>query len=187
MMRLLDIFRNRTSQQRFEQQVAPHLEGLYKQAFRYVGKGEDAEDLIQDVLLETFEKRHKLEDVNNLGAWLNRCLYHRFVDRYRSAKRAPEHVDVNGEELQASLIGESLDESNYFAQQLLGGLDLLSLEQKSVINLHDLCGYSLSEVSGIMQMPVGTLKSHLHRGRKHLQKRLQLKPEMQASSRQSLG
>jgi len=53
--------------------------------------------------------------------------------------------------------------------------------------LHDLCGHSLAEISGIMQMPIGTLKSHLHRGRKQLQKQLQLKPEMQAYSLESRG
>lgn len=187
MMRILDILRNQTTQQQFELQVRPHLESLYKQAFRYTGNGADAEDLIQDVLLEAFEKRKNLKAVNNVGSWLNRCLYHRFVDRYRSAKRMPEQLDVHNVELQAQLVGDSLDESSYFAQQLVAGLELLSFEQKSAIKLHDLCGHSLAEVSGIMQMPIGTLKSHLHRGRKQLQKQLQLKPEMQADSLQSRG
>ena len=83
MMRLLDIFRSASRQQQFEAQVKPHLANLYKQAFRYTGNAFDAEDLIQDVLLEAFEKRQSLKTVKNLGAWLNRCLYHRFVDRYR--------------------------------------------------------------------------------------------------------
>jgi RNA polymerase sigma-70 factor (ECF subfamily) len=187
MMQLLDIFRSRTRQQRFEALVQPHLESLYKQAYRYTGNGADAEDLIQDVLLESFEKRDKLKGVNNVGSWLNRCLYHRFVDRYRTAKRMPEQLDVHSRELQAQLVGASLDESKVFAQQLVEGLELLSLEQKSAIKLHDLCGHSLAEVSEIMQMPVGTLKSHLHRGRKQLQKQLQLKPEMQASGLRSRG
>jgi len=187
MMRILDILRNQTTQQRFEVQVSPHLESLYKQAFRYVGNRTDAEDLIQDVLLEAFEKRQNLKAVNNVGSWLNRCLYHRFVDRYRSAKRLPEQLDVHSTELQAQLIGDSLDESSYFAQQLLEGIERLSFEQQSAIKLHDLCGHSLAEISGIMQMPIGTLKSHLHRGRKQLQKQLQLKPEMQAYSLESRG
>jgi len=186
-MRILDILRNQTAQQRFEVQVSPHLESLYKQAFRYVGNRTDAEDLIQDVLLEAFEKRQNLKAVNNVGSWLNRCLYHRFVDSYRSAKRAPEQLDVHSTELQAQLIGDSLDESSYFAQQLLEGIERLSFEQQSAIKLHDLCGHSLAEISGIMQMPIGTLKSHLHRGRKQLQKQLQLKPEMQAYSLESRG
>jgi len=187
MMRILDILRNQTTQQRFEVQVSPHLESLYKQAFRYVGNRTDAEDLIQDVLLEAFEKRQNLKAVNNVGSWLNRCLYHRFVDRYPSAKRLPEQLDVHSTELQAQLIGDSLDESSYFAQQLLEGIERLSFEQQSAIKLHDLCGHSLAEISGIMQMPIGTLKSHLHRGRKQLQKQLQLKPEMQAYSLESRG
>jgi len=187
MIRILDILRNQTKQQRFEIQVKPHLESMYKQAFRYTGNRADAEDLIQDVLLEAFEKRQNLKAVNNVGSWLNRCLYHRFVDRYRSAKRVPDQLDVHSAELQAQLVGDSLDESGYFAQQLLDGIEQLSFEQKSAIKLHDLCGHSLAEVSGIMQMPVGTLKSHLHRGRKQLQKQLQLKPEMQAYRLESRG
>ena len=94
---------------------------------------------------------------------------------------------MHSSELQTLLHGNALDESDYFAQQLIKGLELLSIEQRVAINLHDLLGYTLLELSEIMEMPVGTLKSHLHRGRKQLQKHLELKPEMLAHSLQHRG
>jgi RNA polymerase sigma-70 factor (ECF subfamily) len=178
MKSILSIFQAPRSKPSFDTMLAPHLATLFKQAYRYVGNTFDAEDLLQDVLLECYQRRSKLDDVNNLGAWLNRCLYHRFIDFHRRQGRRPEMENVDNPELQPLLLGEQLDEQHYFEQQLVSGLDALSLHQKAVINLHDLCGFTLPEIEPIMGMPVGTLKSHLHRGRKRLKAHLQLEHSM---------
>lgn len=182
MKNLLTIFKRQTKVEDFEALLQPHLDTLYNQAYRYTGSSHDAEDLLQDLLLETYRKRDKLLGVKNVGGWLNRCLYHRFIDRYRSARSKPDFDDIQNPELENQLIGDHLDENHYFAAQIHQNLALLSENQRAAINLHDYCGYSLLEISDIMDMPTGTLKSHLHRGRKRLQKSLQLKPEMLASA-----
>ncbi|GAA6153814.1 RNA polymerase sigma factor [Pseudoteredinibacter isoporae] len=164
--------------QSIEESLKPHLETLYRQAYRYVSNEFDAEDLLQDVLLDFFRNQDKIECIENTGAWLNRCLYHRFVDHYRREGRKPSMNDIDDPELQAHLHGDLLDEQQYFEQQLIKGLDLLSMHQKAVITLHDLCGFTLPEIEKTMSLPIGTLKSHLHRGRKALQRHLELEPTM---------
>jgi len=178
----LKIFSPNSRQEKFEALLRPHIDGLYKQAYHYTGNNYDADDLLQDVLLKTFRKQQELKQVKNLPAWLNRCMYYRFVDRHRAYRRQPEFEDVNNHELEAQLPSESLSEDQYFKVQLHRGLEKLSSEQRAVINLHDLNGYSLPEISSMIDMPVGTLKSHLHRGRKQLEKRLRLTPEMLETS-----
>lgn len=182
MKSFLSIFRRASSEHKFEELLRPHLNNLYKQAFHYTGSSFDAEDLLQDVLLETYQKRERLQHVTNLPAWLNRCLYFRFVDRHRASKRQPELEELANEDLDEKLQGTCLSEDEYFKGQMYRGLDMLSAEQRAVINLHDLVGYSLPEISGIMDIPIGTLKSSLHRGRKKLKEYLKLKPEMLESN-----
>lgn len=178
MKSILSIFRGSSRKPSFETMLSPHLGTLFKQAYRYVGNTFDAEDLLQDVLLECYQRRNKLDDVKNLGAWLNRCLYHRFIDFHRRQGRKPDMENLDNPELQALLLGDRLDEQHYFEEQLVSGLDALSLHQKAAINLHDLCGFTLPEIEHIMGIPVGTLKSHLHRGRKRLKTLLQLELSM---------
>ncbi|NIB38568.1 RNA polymerase sigma factor [Pseudomaricurvus alkylphenolicus] len=163
--------------ERFEERLAQHLESLYQQAYQYTGNTHDAEDLLQDLLLELYGKQESVMAVKNLPAWLSRCLYNRFVDRYRKYRRQPEQQDVHNEALQGELAHPGMQERDYFHRQLLRHLERLSLEQRSVISLHDLSGYSLAEISLIMDAPVGTLKSHLHRGRKKLKEALNLQPD----------
>ena len=182
MKSFLKIFSRKTRQEKFSAMLRPHIGGLYKQAYHYTGNSFDAEDLVQDVLLKTFQKMQELKKVKNLPAWLNRCMYYRFVDRHRAKQRQPDFEDINNPELEMQLPCESLSEDHYFKLQLHRGLEKLSLQQRAVINLHDLNGYSLPEISIMMDVPVGTLKSHLHRGRKQLEKYLRLTPEMLATN-----
>jgi len=182
MKNFLSIFLPESRHQKFEALIRPHIDALYKQAYHYTGNSFDAEDLLQDVLLKTFQKQQELKRVKNLPAWLNRCMYYRFVDHHRAHQRQPDFEDINNQSLEGQLPSESLSEDQYFKLQLYRGLEKLSHEQRAVINLYDLNGYSLPEISSMMDVPIGTLKSHLHRGRKQLQKCLRLTPEMLESN-----
>lgn len=182
MKSFLRIFRRTSSEHKFEVLLRPYLNNLYKQAYHYTGNSYDAEDLLQDVLLEIYQKRQKLQHVKNLPAWLNRCLYFRFVDRHRARQRQPEMEELTNEDLNGRLQTACLSEDDYFKLQMYRGMEKLSAEQRGVINLHDLSGYSLPEISGMMGTPVGTLKSSLHRGRKKLREHLNLEPEMLESN-----
>ncbi len=184
MNNIISLFSRANKTQPFEHLVAPHVSGLYRQAYQYTGNASDADDLLQDVLLELFNKQEQMAQANNLPAWLNRCLFHRFVDRCRSQKRAPECDNID--DINISDDRRSMEPEQYcLNRQIIAGLQRLNPIQRAVVSLHDIGGFSLPELADIVDMPLGTLKSHLHRARKQLKKNLQLQP-FDAQARQSV-
>ncbi len=167
----------------FESLLAPHMEALYKQAYCYTGNTTDAEDLLQELLLFLYKRHEKLQELDPLRPWLMRCLYHRFVDNYRRKPQEIYNSDyIYNEEThhnvspsQAKTLNNQ-QETQYFQSQIKKALKMLSYEQRAVITLCDIEGRSLLEVAEITEIPVGTLKSHLHRGRKQLKKLLDVQP-----------
>lgn len=184
MNNIISLFSRVNKTQPFEHLLAPHISGLYRQAYQYTGNASDADDLLQDVLLELFNKQEQMSQANNLPAWLNRCLYHRFVDRCRSQNRAPEHEDIDAIHISDEQRSNQ-PEQFCLNGQIIAALQSLNPVQRAVVSLHDISGFSLPELASIVDMPLGTLKSHLHRARKQLKKNLQLQP-FDADVRQSV-
>lgn len=177
MSKVISFFKSqKSSQEQFQLLVAPYMELMYGQAYKYTGSAHAAEDLLQDLLLELYQKQDKLAKVENPKAWLMRCLYNRFVDSYRKKKAQPGFDDIHDEQTSNRLAHRDCPETSYYHEQIVEGLELLSTEQRAVIGLHDLEGHTLAEISEALSMPVGTLKSHLHRGRKKLKEKLKLQP-----------
>jgi len=160
----------------FEALLSPHIKQLYQQACHYTGAVADAEDLLQDLLVELFAKQDKMRSSTNLAAWLNRCLYNRFIDRYRQSKRYSQHEDIDQLSAHLEPYASHHPETECYHQQIRDGLKQLNDVQRAVVSLHDICGFSLPELAEIVDMPLGTLKSHLHRARKQLKNNLQLQP-----------
>lgn len=161
-------------EQSFESIMAPHMDSLYRQAYQYTGSAMEAEDLIQDLLVDLLAREHALREIGALRPWLKRCLYHRFVDQYRSRQRRPVQFDSEVQERTAEA-GHGPEDS-YWHQQVVDGLQSLSPEQRAVLSLHDIQGHTLPALSELLDIPLGTLKSQLHRGRKNLKSHLQLQP-----------
>lgn len=176
MNNIISLFSSRDGADTFEARLAPHIKGLYSQAWRYTGNCEEAEDLLQDLLLELYGKQEQMAQADNLPAWLNRCLYHRFVDRHRRRARAPRLEDVSAKHHQEALAHPDSAESDYMHTQVLRGMAKLNPVQRAVASLHDISGYSLPEIADITNVPLGTLKSHLHRARHRLKSLLELQP-----------
>ena len=149
----------------FETLLSPHLSNLYRQAYHYMGSVADAEDLLQDLLVHLYTRQDRLREVDNLPAWLNRCMYNRFVDGHRKQKRTPEHQLLDE---QIADEGQAKAEGSYYHREILQSMEQLSKVQRAVVSMHDIEGFTLPELSEVMNIPVGTLKSHLHRGRKKL-------------------
>ena len=169
---ILSIFKRPHAECSLSELLAPHMTRLYRQAYKYGGSEHEAEELLQDLMLECSEREEQLREAPAPAAWLSRVLYHRFVDRYRKTARHGNHASIEDHHL----ISPDSPEGDYLFQQLLRSLDDLSAEQRAVISLHDIEGYTLSEISEVMDMPIGTLKSHLHRGRKRIKNSIQLQP-----------
>ncbi|MGJ8693032.1 MAG: RNA polymerase sigma factor [Thalassotalea sp.] len=162
--------------QPFEALVAPHMNALFKVAFQYTGNQHDAEDLLQDLLIYLFTKQDEMQKIEKIKPWLMRCLYHRFVDLYRKKQRQPHLEDINDEKVQP--IFKHFDNHQHADQQneIYRALNTLSADQRAIVTLHDINGYTLAELAEIMATPLGTLKSNLHRARTALKKRISLQP-----------
>ena len=176
MNKVISFFKKPSKGNSFEALLAPHMDSLYRQSYQYTGSTHDAEDLLQDLLIELFQKQNQLKAAKSPRAWLTRCLYHRFIDGYRKQKSTPEFDDINDELTSNKLLSLECPANTYWHQEVIAGLSLLTKDQRTTINLHDIEGFTLAEVSEITEMPIGTLKSHLHRGRKMMQKRLNVQP-----------
>ena len=159
----------------FDTLLRPHLDRLYRLAYRLAGSKPEAEDLFQDVLLKAFARLDDLLAVTEPGSWLCRVMYNHFLDNRRRFARARlvsiEESQLPGRSVE-SLPGdldpvrdaERLDN----IMRLNRALAALSDEHRLVVLLHDSEGYKLEEIHQITGVPVGTIKSRLHRARARL-------------------
>ncbi len=163
----------------FDALLRPHLERLYRLAYRLAGSKPEAEDLFQDVLVKAFARLGDLVDVREPGSWLCRVMYNHFIDQRRRFARARlvcvEETQLPGQSVE-SLPGD-LDpvrdvERLENIMRLDRALAALSDEHRLVVRLHDAEGYKLKEIHEITGDPVGTIKSRLHRARVRLRELL---------------
>ena len=166
-------------QRRFEQEALPLLPGMYSAAYRLTRNAADAEDLIQETFLRAFRAFHQFEPGTNLKAWLYRILTNTFINSYRKRQREP--VTVLEEEIpdwylygtdqsEASAETEVLDRMP--DEDVREALDALPEQFRMAVWLADVEGFSYKEIAEILDIPIGTVMSRLHRGRKALEKRL---------------
>ncbi len=152
--------------------LRPHLTKLYRFAFRLTGRRADAEDLVQDTLLKVYKRQTDLAALDDAGQWLARVLYNQFVDDTRRYGRSPLRLvadDMAPDELSASANEpDELFERGEDEAALTRALERLPEQQRIVVLLHDAEGYTLSELEKLIDVPVGTLKSRLHRARRRL-------------------
>ncbi len=173
---------------RFERLVQPHLQGMYRFAFRLAGQQQDAEDLVQDVVVKLYPRLEELEAVDQLRPWLNRVLYRHFIDQVRRKGRQSDRPisEVADPEQQAGYLdafasdtpemGEQLDLAR-LGPQLARVLESLSPDQRTLIMLHDVDGWRQEDIAEVLDVPIGTIKSRLHRCRAALRERVQREME----------
>ncbi|HTF16140.1 MAG TPA: RNA polymerase sigma factor [Burkholderiales bacterium] len=169
----------------FEDLLRPHVEYLYRLAWRFSGSVADAEDLVQDVLLKLYPRTQELLEIQRLRPWLARVLYHQYVDSFRQKARSPvvelvtdaEGADDALDTTPAARDGpEEHAERNQWRERILAALQRLNPEQRAVVAMHDVEGYTLEELETILATPLGTLKSRLHRARERLRALLPMEP-----------
>ncbi|MDX1404487.1 MAG: RNA polymerase sigma factor [Woeseiaceae bacterium] len=164
----------------FDALLRPHLERLFRFAYRLTASRAEAEDLFQDVLLKVYTRLDDLLDVAEPAPWLCRVMYNHFIDNRRRFARArlvsvPEGqlpgagLDSLAGDLDPQRDAERLDN----IMRLDRALAALSDEHRLVVLLHDAEGYKLQEIQQITGDPLGTIKSRLHRARARLRERLE--------------
>ena len=159
----------------FEHLVRPHFDRLFRLAWRLAGSKADAEDLFQELLIKAFSKLDELVNIDQPGPWLCRVMYNLYVDDRRRFARQRIHTVEEGHLPGDGLAGlPGPDDPVYNNQRIeqLQRLDKalaqLSDEHRLVVLLHDAEGYKLSEIQDLTGVPVGTVKSRLHRARARL-------------------
>lgn len=154
--------------------MRPHLDRLYRLAFRLCNDRSRAEDLFQELLIKAFGKLDELVEIEHPGSWLCRIMYNQFVDDYRRFQRQRLHVVDEGhlaggiDELPGGNDPRAESERDQTWERLDAALSELSDEHRIVVLLHDTEGYKLEEIHDLMGVPVGTIKSRLHRARARL-------------------
>ena len=159
----------------FEKLVRPHFDRLYRLAWRLAGQKAEAEDLYQELLIKAYGKLDDLVQIDELGSWLSRMMYNLFIDERRRFARRRMHTVAEGEMTGDGLAGlpgpdsPELDQQRYERiQKLDAALSKLSDDHRVIVLLHDTEGYKLTEIQELMGIPVGTVKSRLHRARARL-------------------
>jgi RNA polymerase sigma-70 factor (ECF subfamily) len=185
MPRILQFRRNRDAASKFEELMRPQVEFLHRLAWRFTGSVADAEDLVQDVLLKLYPRREELAGIEQLRPWLAKVLYRQYVDFARRRARSPGSGPAETEQgegdspdaLAAEEDGpEGHAERGEWRARILAALEQLNPEQRAVVVMHDVEGYGLEELETILEAPVGTLKSRLHRARQRLRAHLGMEP-----------
>jgi RNA polymerase sigma factor (sigma-70 family) len=185
MPRFVPFWRNRPAASKFEDLMRRHVEFLYRLAWRLTGNVADAEDLVQDLLVKLHPRARELAAIEQLRPWLATALYRRYVDFVRRRARTPGGAPTDDAQAEVDFPDvlstdddgpEEHAERGEWRSRLLAALDTLNPEQRAVVVMHDVEGYSLEELEPILQAPVGTLKSRLHRARQRLRVLIGMEP-----------
>ena len=176
----------RSGPDRFEAFISPRLKTMYRVAYRFCGSVVDAEDLVQDVVIKLMSRIDELEALDNPDAWLGRVIYRQFVDqrRYQQRQRTVSFSVVGpGDDplgfMEDSFVAEDTSSPDHRFQQsqlhisVAQVLGCFTAEQRALLVLADMESMPLHDVAEIMGIPVGTVKSRLHRTRGLLRDRLQ--------------
>jgi RNA polymerase sigma-70 factor (ECF subfamily) len=173
---------DRTLKERFERDVVPLLPSLYSAALRMTRNPADAEDLVQETTLRAYRGFAGFQEGTNLKAWLYRILTNTFINSYRKKQREPQTVpDDNVEDWYlydrlAAQSSESSAETTVLEsmpdEDVKAALDALPEGYRMAVLLADVEGFSYREIADILEIPIGTVMSRLHRGRRALEKAL---------------
>jgi RNA polymerase sigma-70 factor (ECF subfamily) len=167
----------------FEEVLAENLDALYRTALRLCrGHKADAEDLLQDTTLRAYEGYDRLRDPSAARAWLFTILGRTHLNRVRSSRRRPEtaSADLDESAFEAALAEwspmpspDAMAEARQLGEQLTRALDELAPEQRAVVLLVDVEGFTQREVAGMLELPEGTVASRLFRARRQLRAALE--------------
>ncbi len=162
----------------FESEALVHLDTLYNVALRLAGSAADAEDLVQETVLKAYRSWDKYQPGTNCRAWLVTILRNTFINQFRKQSKKP--ATVHFESVEDVSVFESireLDPAGEFFHEIVDdevtrAIQELPEDFRVPVVLSDVEGLSYGEIAEILDVPVGTVKSRLFRGRRRLQRSL---------------
>jgi RNA polymerase sigma factor (sigma-70 family) len=166
----------------FDNEFMPHINAMYNFAFRLTTDEDDANDLVQDTYLKAFRFINSFEKGTNAKAWLFRILKNSFINDYRKKTKEPNKVDYQEVESyydsdEMAGTSQTTDLRTETVQEMLGdeianALNALPVDFRTVIILCDVEGFTYEEMAKILDIPIGTVRSRLHRARMLLKEKL---------------
>jgi RNA polymerase sigma factor (sigma-70 family) len=166
----------------FDTEFMPHISSMYNFAYRLTMDEDEAKDLVQDTYLKAFRFINSFQRGTNAKAWLFRILKNSFINDYRKKSKEPSKVDYqevetfyNSDEADADNI--TVDLRVETVQEMIGdevanALNSLAVDFRTVIILCDIEGFTYEEMAKILDIPIGTVRSRLHRARNLLKEKL---------------
>ena len=168
-------------QKKFENETVPHQDALYNYALKIARNADDAQDLLQETYYKAFKNYHQFENGTNSKAWMFMILKNTFINNYRKLKREPVKLDYDEiEDIYENIKSDQTKDNNLnldfyndlLDDELSAALSKIPSKMKEVFLLCDLEGYTYEEIAEITDIPIGTVRSRLHRARKLLQDEL---------------
>lgn len=165
----------------FDREFLPLLRALYNFAYRLTLDRDDARDLVQETFLRAYRAMDSFRKGTNAKAWLFRILKNNFINDYRRKRREPVKVDYqdveysyNAEENNRPISGELRVDTlrNLMGDEISNALNALDEDFRAVIILCDLEDFKYEEIAEILDIPIGTVRSRLHRARNLLKEKL---------------
>lgn len=167
----------------FDRLLRQHIPAFYRCAHRWTGTPDRAEDLVQELLVRLYPRLDELRGLDRPRPWAMRVMYRIFVDQLRRERSSPVQfgMEISGnsttedEELELADDSEEparLLEQHLTHERILAAWTQLGEEHRVLLSMHDIEGYTLTELSAIVTAPLGTLKSRLHRARAKLRELL---------------
>lgn len=168
-------------QEDFNEEILPHLDAMYNFALRLTSDPNDAEDLVQDTIVKAYRFFDSYEKGTNAKAWLFRILKNSYINTYRKQSKKPNQVDydevatfyetirderTDTSDLEDRMFRELIDD------HISQALDQLPEDFRTVVLLCDVEGFTYEEIANMLDVPIGTIRSRLHRGRNLLRSEL---------------
>ena len=165
----------------FDNEFLPHMDSMYNFAYRLTFDEDDAKDLVQDTYLKAFRFIHSFEQGTNAKAWLFRILKNSFINDFRKKSKEPAKVDY--QEVETYYNSDDVDKAittdlrvdtvqDMLGDEISNALNALDVDFRTVIILCDLEGFKYDEMAKILDIPIGTVRSRLHRARNLLKEKL---------------
>ncbi|MFN3216991.1 MAG: sigma-70 family RNA polymerase sigma factor [Acidimicrobiales bacterium] len=169
----------------FAEQAMPYMDQLFAHAMRMTRNRADAEDLVQETYLRGYRGFGGFEEGTNLRAWLFRILTNAYINSYRKKQRRPDERDLGDVEdfymyrrlgdAETSRLGRSAEDvlfDHLTEGEVKDAIEALPEQYRDAVLLADVEGFSYKEIAEILDVPIGTVMSRLHRGRKRLLEQL---------------
>lgn len=165
----------------FDGEFMPHIDSMYNFAYRLTFDEDDSKDLVQDTYMKAFRFIDSFQQGTNAKAWLFRILKNSFINEYRKKSKQPAKVDY--QEVETFYNSDNVDEKitvdlrvealqDMIGDEVSNALNALAVDFRAVIILCDLEGFTYEEMAKILDIPIGTVRSRLHRARNLLKDKL---------------